>query len=983
MKKLVPLIVVGFLILSGFGAVGLQIKTTNSENNEINENSAWKSTDYTTTSYSDSIVLSQAQIVPKGNFVQVELEEATSNIYQTGKPIIPVVTKTFTAPAGSRLMNSDISIDWETINLNKDIKPAEIALPMTTDNVVMRSQKPTLDTSIYSSGELFPDEAYTVTTGSGIKDGEHVLYINVRCNAQYSPANNYIKVPKEIEIDLNVKEPIFPLFNQEKYDLLIITHDKFKDKMDELASHKNGLGISTKVTTVDQIYPLYNGAGDWEEVKMYLADKVKQWGVDYVLFAGGKKGQTNEWYVPTFESNNRDDAFSGTGVEYDPTYSCDLYFADVYYADQYGFLQMDDWDSNGNGIPAEGPLSGNPDIPDYYPDVYFGRIPLRYSWEADIVVDKIKYYDNNGNPNFYKAILCGGDTSPPARDTGGNIIDGIYEGELAASVTGNYLSSEGFQITKLFTSTNGDIVVREPDDVTPIISQGAGWVNMQTHSNPAVAGNFWPDGQTEDDFAYFVTIFDYRSYTNSNSYPFLVLDGCHSAQFNVGFQQVIDAGSLNYPRGHFLEYSPTDVSTWSLMEGGGGSIGAIGASALGYGYINNGITQGLGGWLMPRFAHAFAVQNQERIGELWAQGITDYINIIGYINEDEIDRKTIEERAILGDPTVRLHGGSMSMKSSTEEESTPEYLPTASLPTWSTGQTWTYNIKNIDYSIHEVEGRDMDIGITAGNLVMEVTDVTSDSYIAEYTIDSVDGFFDINVDPYTGEEPIVVSFEFPPEVAISGTLTIEKSTMAIAGLTMNFDIELDTDDLFDSLNINLPRLLTKILFPSSRLPVSANIEFDFDDPFTFIKFPLDVDDSWEIEEAQITIDGTIESNYFRVLKIVYNILKALGIQILPAEIGDQLPVIDIGDFLDDAGVPDELDIPQMTEFFRKPPFEVERQESVNVPAGSFNCYNIETVQGVAELFYNSQVENFVKIEGNLGDFTPIVDDIEMELISYS
>ena len=38
------------------------------------------------------------------------------------------------------------------------------------------------------------------------------------------------------------------------------------------------------------------------------------------------------------------------------------------------------------------------------------------------------------------------------------------------------------------------------------------------------------------------------------------------------------------------------------------------------------------------------------------QTITDYINIIGNVNEDQIDRKTIEEHVLLGDPSLKIGG---------------------------------------------------------------------------------------------------------------------------------------------------------------------------------------------------------------------------------------------------------------------------------------------------------------------------------------
>jgi hypothetical protein len=436
-------------------------------------------TDYTTKSYTDSIVLSKANIVDKENFEIVELNGAESNIYSTGKPIIPVVTKTFTAPAGSRLIDSQISIEWETIILDKQIQPAEQALPMTTDEVTFGYQKSTFDSSIYSSTALYPTEPYTVTTGSGIQGTDHVLFINVRVNAQYSPANNYINVPKNIEIKLNVEEPLIPLFSTNVYDLLIITDVKFKEQMDRLAAHKNSIGIKTKVTTTDEIYPNYDGVADWEDIKLYLADVVKEWGVDYVLLAGGHKGQTNEWYIPEFLSHNFDEAYSGGGVAYDLTYAADLYYADVYYYNQYGQPVMDNWDSNKNGIYAEGPFyKDSYDVPDYYPDVHIGRIPLRYSWEANIIVDKIIEYESNAaDPSWFKkGILCGGDTTPPARYEGAT--QGVYEGEMSGDLGAEYLSSIDFSTTKCYTSNNGDIVLTDPDLFTSIISEGCGWVQM-------------------------------------------------------------------------------------------------------------------------------------------------------------------------------------------------------------------------------------------------------------------------------------------------------------------------------------------------------------------------------------------------------------------------------------------------------------------------------------------------------------------------
>ena len=65
----------------------------------------------------------------------------------------------------------------------------------------------------------------------------------------------------------------------------------------------------------------------------------------------------------------------------------------------------------------------------------------------------------------------------------------------------------------------------------------------------------------------------------------------------------------------YMEWIPADTGSWMLLEGGGGSIASIANTGLGYGYINEFCTEGLGGWINPRFFHAYANQNKEILGE--------------------------------------------------------------------------------------------------------------------------------------------------------------------------------------------------------------------------------------------------------------------------------------------------------------------------------------------------------------------------------
>ena len=197
MKKLIPLLVVGILILSGVGAVGF---TVNNDNyGQIEKQSDFE---YKSLSLTETMIISEPNIILKDGYATLDIKEATSTLLITGEPMIPVITKTFTFPAGTIIDNTDILIDWEEISLTEKIMPSPAPEPLTSEPVTFVTERKKIDDTVYSSTAMYPSEPYTIRTGSGLKDGEHVLYYNVRCNSQYSPANNLIKVPKKIDINI-------------------------------------------------------------------------------------------------------------------------------------------------------------------------------------------------------------------------------------------------------------------------------------------------------------------------------------------------------------------------------------------------------------------------------------------------------------------------------------------------------------------------------------------------------------------------------------------------------------------------------------------------------------------------------------------------------------------------------------------------------------------------------------------------------------
>ncbi|MCK5258299.1 MAG: peptidase C25, partial [Thermoplasmatales archaeon] len=195
---------------------------------------------------------------------------------------------------------------------------------------------------------------------------------------------------------------------------------------------------------------------------------------------------------------------------------------------------------------------------------------------------------------------------------------------------------------------------------------GAGFIHMAGHSNPATWGTHPADDDGEEPITIEgMKLRDMKEYTNDNKLPVVVLGECHSAQFNVTMMNIIEGikeyGIVGFFFGppyrvFYMEWVPRDLSSWLVLEEGGGAIASMGNSGLGYGYTSEGATEGLGGWIEPRFFHAYANQSKDILGEAHDQAITDYINIIGRINSDQIDRKTIEQWTLIGDPSLQLGG---------------------------------------------------------------------------------------------------------------------------------------------------------------------------------------------------------------------------------------------------------------------------------------------------------------------------------------
>lgn len=1011
-RKILVVLIIGIFIVSSIGGfLGAGEITSNNSNGNTDTTIEIKSFNLNvgepTFSYQD---------VEGSEYVTIELDESETFMSHSGEPMLPVITKTFDFPVGTKINAVNVNINWERLDLDKKVTPTPVMVPKSTEididpNYIAEKR---IDENIYSSAKLYPTEPYTIKYGAGLNDNmEHVLKVNVKCFPQYSPTNNYVNIPKDIDIDIEYEPAVTSAPMAEQYDLIIVTHDLFEDSFQRLAAHKISHGITTKLVTVDEIYENYEGAGDFEEVKMYLADHVLEWNTKYVLLGGGHIGQTWDFYVPKFFSHNWDPA-DEYEPPYDVTYACDLYYADVYYPDQYGHFQMDNWDSNGNGIYGEGPMmtSGN-DVPDYYCDVGVGRIPCRYDWEADVVVDKIIDYENNAKDSWFKrACVAGGDGFPPERYPG-QASPGMWEGEIMGDYFADLFADAGMTTYKMYCSpTNpdewlsnkgekyskhGDFQVTKSDDVAKEVSKGYGFVCLDGHSNPWSLGSYAPDtGIMPPKITEFYTGFNLIQFNNKGKLAFCVNEGCHNAQWDVCGQWLINQMVSENPRDDFVfsryEWIPHDASSALLMLEGGGAIGVIGNTALGYGGLDLGITEFVGGWINLRFVEGYAQAGKEYAGDIWVYGIDGYTDKFD-VMYDFGDRLTIEERVLIGDPSVKLGGYSSSLSESDETEETEIiYGPVSSpVPTWSVGNKWTYELDNIDIDLDLTTDRSVKLKLSTGDLIFEVTEVTSDSYILSLTSENMDvdlGGINFNFHE-EGVEDLVIPGIKLDNITIDGQLIVDKETLGWTELDLGLIIDIieNLDNFKEIIPIELPKFLN-FLLPYMSIPANIELKIEFDNPLEIIQFPLETNKYWGFpaNTIKLTIDGSVQSPWLKLLSIINKFIN-----IFPAEFAKYLPDIDISQILNDYGIDTiyTIDMPEipadlMPYHHDTTPFlEVIGSQNIQTKAGQFNADYISIMDGNGQMYYSKDTGYLVKVIGYIGEYLPIIDNLNLELKSYT
>lgn len=587
--------VIGILVLSGLGASG--------------------STEEKVDKKEVAISFSQPILDDEGQYITVNLDEANSYLMRQGKPMLPMYSHEFTFSFGTKIIDvicSANNIQEKTID--KEIKTTPIATVVSTA-VTNNDEKTELT-------EPYPENWYEYDVSSGLKGSEHVVFVNVRVYPlKYNPIKSTIEWMQNVDITVEYETPSESQTFEDQYTYIILTADEFSDELSSLVSHKNSRGVTTKLVTLSEIYDgtyfTAQGRDNPEIIKYFIKNAIENWGTSYVMLVGSwYDSQTSYQKFPVRKTHvYMNDADNDQFVS-------DLYYADIY--DGEGLFSS--WDSNENDIFGqfyENNPSNSDDV-DLHPDVYLGRIPCTDGEQLTTYVNKVITYENNEAYTkdwFTDLTVVGGDSFiDDDHDP-----DGYYEGELVNEVVIDLM--DGFIPTKIQVS-NGKLTLK--NHLHSAINDGAGFIDFSGHGNT----NIWATHPHLNDKVwlpaggYFNS--DIENRNNGNELPIIITGACSVSKFNK------DKNCFSW--------------SWLHNENGGG-IASYGATALGYAYIADYVTQGL---IEKISIETFASYKDGAIttGEMWGGSINSYMVNPGV--ESDADWKAVEEWSLFGDPTLAV-----------------------------------------------------------------------------------------------------------------------------------------------------------------------------------------------------------------------------------------------------------------------------------------------------------------------------------------
>ena len=428
MKKIWSIIIVGFLVIGGFGADAFY-QQTYQENKTIH--------------------FSQLTIQEENSYASIQLTGADSEFMKFPYYIIPTGIETFTFPIGTKIEH--ISCMPKHVHTERISKELPIA-----PEPQMLSEKHLPKVGNTDVSPLSIQEWYTFDIGRGIVDNQRQLIVKVQLfPIQYQPSKQTITWAEEMDIEIHYCKTNEPMASSNEYEFLVISPDLYCDELETLVAHKNNRGLQTIGVSLFDIYESQyfpvEGRDNPEKIKYFIKNAIEDWGITYVLLVG------DDELLPIRIAKPYNSFIS------------DLYYADIY--DEYGVFCS--WDTNKDNRFGE----FEEDKVDLFPDIYLGRLACVTEEEVNTCVQKIIRYEKIKGYSqewFKKLVVIAGDCFPH---------DGISEGESATQIAINTMNS--FVPDKIWAS-NGRLSGTNPtgvDEINYALNSGCGFFYYSGHSS--------------------------------------------------------------------------------------------------------------------------------------------------------------------------------------------------------------------------------------------------------------------------------------------------------------------------------------------------------------------------------------------------------------------------------------------------------------------------------------------------------------------
>lgn len=384
--------------------------------------------------------------------IQIEGLQLSQEI---GKPILPVKIVKILAAPNEKITDVNVSLgSAETLYMKNKIMPGQEPLQTGIINEKRKFVQP--DKTIYDSDKPYPEKLVQVVN-EGYFDGNNHIVTLLIYPMQYYPKSGIIKKYSSVQYSLNSSKnfdsKIFNITRKKEtqdiyddilkkvvdnpedislyqkkanlisasvgnsniinsqssllttttlpfYEYVIITPSAFSSAFNNFVTWKRRKGVNIGVVTTEQIYANYTGDlisginDNPGKIRQYLYDGYSSGVTVYSLLAGKSD------FVPVRKGASYPTQSSNTITE-----ESNLIPADIYFADFNGDWEYDHDNNIGEPVWNQPQYSLFGDSPDYYPEIFVGRLLCTNVQDISNWTNKIIKYEKNPGNGDYSYLL--------------------------------------------------------------------------------------------------------------------------------------------------------------------------------------------------------------------------------------------------------------------------------------------------------------------------------------------------------------------------------------------------------------------------------------------------------------------------------------------------------------------------------------------------------------------------------------------------